>query len=1059
MKKRTGLMSALGNMPYLLKEAANLLKGYISNHGVEVLNTSGGTLALALKFIVNPIVDKYKEIESTKKLENFGLNTYLNAAYQQAKESVESIENEIKIEITTTDLISFFDDNVEKSIEVFNTSDIAILFQPEYHPLIIYVRNQYESILDHFGVEEVVKKKFKRHFGENIEKTIKSVFGECYDGHRKTIEEYWLESNESKLLYETIHLNKIGFDRNENLKYEQTMGYWCEISHLTTNNGIENKEREFIDEEDKLRNIEDMIKEYFDESPDDHTNQILFIIADFGKGKSVFLKQFASKLARKYIEERDGYFPVYFNLREYSSYMVNSPLGVIDEFLQTKYKIDIKDPYFKKKKYYFLIDSLDESGELNSQSIGNVISSIKQIQNLDKTKYTTNRIIVTSRPFNDGLCTQLRNYKPHTTKNPESRDIAYCASLYGFKKTQFNDWLTSAFQSQPLKNNDETIPLVKDIFDSIKNNKSIDIYNNLNENATLSKSELKRPIFAYMIYQLLLNNVNILKIGKIGIYLSFLNLLTKEAKHINDKDYHIKLNEEFEFRNLLHSIAALWMYERQRGNQGMLKKADICRVLDGKNNHDADDKILLKYKDQKVIEIEFLSHSYFGENNNMLHFQHQSFAEILLAEYYLKVIIKYALDCGTDIDEARSKLVLGIPTNQTFDFLTNLLTLLKETSVDLNTQDIIEKRKLLYPLIASISIEHNNNLFCNDIYYSWYRIQKFEENRAEYPEDSLVNWPIKKEHIDKILCLCAKILNSTGNTLLTKVERKNALFDEELIIIKNNELSNICLDTDKWIALLVGNILHTDKHDPTNIKLFNTDYKINPKSLFDLIITSNYTDNNGLIGNNFKRVLFSGIDMRENTSLMDFQKADFEGYDFSYSYFKNIFFMSCLFDNTIFNNCSFVNTIFLYSRIMNTRFYNIKTIESTEILHSMCDSILITTLNIERIVNFKKDKNSKQQDRISIIYIKDYNPYAIIYAYKCIYPFYKYYIDNEKIHQDDVYKIFKFNNKKIEDQFIQSLINNEPVLNTRGLKMFRPYEKRTSNEEDSILTIHIPQID
>lgn len=1036
MKKKTGLMSVLGNMPNLLKETANLLKGYISNHGVEVLNTSGGTLALALKFIVNPIVDKYKEIESTNKLENFGLNTYLNAAYQQAKESIESIENEIKIEITTADLISYFDDDVEKSIEVFNTSDITILFQPEYHPLIIFVRTQYESILDHFGVEEIVKKKFKKHFGENIEKTIKSVFGECYDDHRKSIEKYWLESNESKLLYETIHLKRIGFDREENLKYEQTMGYWCEVSCLTINNGIENKEIEFTKNEDRLIDIEDMIKEYFDDSPDDHTNQMLFIIADFGKGKSVFLKQFASKLARKYIEERDGYFPVYFNLREYSSYTGNSPLGIIDDFLQTKYKIDIKDNHFKNKKYYFLIDSLDESGELNSHSIGNVISSIKQIQNLDRVKNTTNRIIVTSRPFNDGLCNQLRSYKPHIIKNSESRDVSYFASLYGFKRVQFNDWLISAFQNQPLINNEETIQLVKDIYNAINSGQSIDIYNNLNENATLSKSELKRPIFAYMIYQLLINNVNILKIGKIGIYLSFLNLLTKEAKHINDKDYQIKLNEEFEFRNLLHSIAALWMYERQKGNQGMLKKADICRVLDGKNNFETDDKILAKYKNQKVIEIEFLSHSYFGENSNMLHFQHQSFAEILLAEYYLKVIIKYALDCATDIDEARSKLVLGVPTNQTFDFLVNLLVLLKETSVDLNTQDIIEKRKLLYPLIASISIEHNNNLFCNEIFYNWYKIQIFEENKAEYPESSLLNWPIKKEHIDKISTLCACILNSTGNILLTKAETKSALFDNELIHIKNNELNNICVDTDKWIALLVGNTLHTDKSDPTDVKLFNTDYKINPKSLFNLIITSNYTDQNVLRGNNFKKILFLGIDMRNNSNTIDFLKIDFEDYDFSYSYFKDAFFISCLFNSTIFNNCSFSNTIFIGSKIFFAKFYNIITFENSEIVDSMCYDISISSLNFERLVKNNKSNNLKRQERININYNKNFNKYAILFAYRCIFPFYKYYVDNKKIDQNDVFKIFNFNNKKIEGRFINSLINNDVDLNIEGLKMF-----------------------
>ena len=146
------------------------------------------------------------------------------------------------------------------------------------------------------------------------------------------------------------------------------------------------------------------------------------------------------------------------------------------------------------------------------------------------------------------------------------------------------------------------------------------------------------------------------------------------------------------------------MYERQQGKQGILKKADICRVLDGENKSETDREILERYQKEGVTEIQFLSHSYFGEEDNNLHFQHQSFAEILLAEYYLKVFIKYALDKKNEVNIARNKLVLGEPTEQTILFFKELIKLLKETVSRDATPTIIEKRKLLYPLFASLAV-------------------------------------------------------------------------------------------------------------------------------------------------------------------------------------------------------------------------------------------------------------------------------------------------------------------------------------------------------------------
>lgn len=167
--------------------------------------------------------------------------------------------------------------------------------------------------------------------------------------------------------------------------------------------------------------------------------------------------------------------------------------------------------------------------------------------------------------------------------------------------------------------------------------------------------------------------------------------------------------------------------------------------MEGKNSGESDSEVLERLKGQGLTEIQFLSHSYFGDNANVLHFQHQSFAEILLAEYYLKVFIKYALDEDADVEEARIRLVIGEPTEQTVLFLKEMLQLLRETTTNEATSEIIEKRKLLFPLMASLATQKHNRLFCNDIYYGWYKLCDIDENQTSYPKKQLENWCIAKK--------------------------------------------------------------------------------------------------------------------------------------------------------------------------------------------------------------------------------------------------------------------------------------------------------------------------
>lgn len=934
------------NLPDIITNISDWVKTNFDKHAQEVLDNSTGTIGIVIKLFGQTLIDNYlKKIENDK-LQNFGENVYLISAYKQANKSIASVENDLVGTIEPNTFVNVFNKSTLDELTTFTTDNILLIFQPEYHPSVLFVRNNYVNTLKALNIPQRVINKFLTDFNSNISNEVEHNFGKSYGTHLNEISKYTLGINETKLLWDTAKLGIIGFTANENLKYEETYASWKDINHIRNfDNDLEHDlylydDEDLEDNESVLKPINHLIDDYFSVNPKNHLDKILFIVADFGKGKSVFLKHYASELAKNYINTKTGEFPVYFNLRNFHNYSHNTQLGVIEDYLLTEYAIDIKSPEFAKKKYVFLIDSLDESGELNKVSIDKVINSVKQIQNLNKEKFRTNKILVTTRPFDDGLDQHLKSHTPKTRLNDEKRCIPQFLSIHGFKKEQFNNWLTSTLQTSMNIDVESSVGLSNKILMAVKEGQNYDIYKELIQNRTLSKSELRRPIFAYMIYQLIVNNVNFLEVGKIGVYLSFLNLLSKDAKHINDPNYTVNLLEEFEYRNLLHSISALWMYERHQGQQGSLSKADICRVLDGVNRNETDNQILERYKHKNVNEIEFLSHSYFGENDNKLHFQHQSFAEILLAEYYLKVFIKYGLDKDFNIESARTRLLLGFPTEQTVRFFINLLNLLKDSAANDGSSDTIEKRKLLFPLLASLATEKNNNLFSNSIFYEWFNTSPIKLNETEYPENLIINWYFDDSKIDRILLLCKEIVNSNHTYVLSRGEARSSLYNNELTLLQNTTLNELPLDLDKWLSLLVGNTLCNDFSVKENPVLFNQKFEISPFKLFDLIVQSSNKQANQNRLPSWGRNLFVGINMDTSTQRISLYTI-LNHIDFSYSNLKNVDFSGCLLGNTRFDYITLDNVNFSHCYMWGTSFRNIRSIINSDCLFIVISDTLI----------------------------------------------------------------------------------------------------------------------
>lgn len=770
-------------IPDVLKETGNYLKDS-SNNVFKSVASNNGTIGLVVKIFGQPLIDRYfKKIERNK-LSNFGIYTYLEASLTQIATSIEATIPNLNQEYSTDGLIIGF----EKAIDVYTSQiesvDYVLFFQPKYHPIVNKVYSIAEEFLLQINIEEKFIKAFRQKYFDEIDVQIVKSFGsELYTKHLKEIEGLIFKDNETRILNDNLELGKIGFKENEVLSYEETFASWQPVSSLYTKlDSLDNKEveKDVLAREDKLSKIEELIDTYFHQDSGVSIEKVLFVVADFGKGKSVFLKHYTSALTKLYIYDSSKYFPVYFNLRNYKDYQEEHPLGIIGNYLEVKYGIKLTEDYYINKRFFFLIDSLDESGDLNSYNIDRVIASVKKIQNLNPIISKFNRIIITTRPFDDGLRKHLEGHRPFLLLNSEKRPIEYFISLYGFKKSQFNNWLTTSLKNN-LPNTSRASGLNKEILSAVEQGTPFDFHNTFSERGIISFNELRRPIFAYMIFQLISNSIEFEKAGKIGIYLSFLNLLTKEAKYVHDVNYKINLVEQFEARNILHSTAAVWLYNRSSWNKSEIKKADICRALEGESSFESDVQILNRYKETNAAEIQFLSHSYFGENNNTLHFQHQSFGEILLAEYYLKILIKYSFDEEFDYESARIKLTIGKPTSQSIEFFVELLVLLRESTEPV--ENSLEKRKLLFPLLASLATRRSNKtLYCNNLFYTWYSHIKFNDNSSDFPVHSLANWPVNIEKLEKICELSRKILSTDTTLSIQTGEFKTSLFNKEVFL-------------------------------------------------------------------------------------------------------------------------------------------------------------------------------------------------------------------------------------------------------------------------------------
>ena len=346
----------IDNIPDFLKTSFDWIKTSVEE-GKEEIDNWGGTLGVIVKIFGKGLIDKYYASIKDKKLDGFGYITYLESAFKQAEESSKLIIYNLPRRYKVKDIKQYVLESLEQTKASFEKDSVYLIFKPKEHPAVKLILNSYLKIFSLFNIDTTNLDKFIKDFNENIENTVSLEFGEYYKDHIKNIDTFWLKENETKLLLDTINRGKIGFVDEDKLPYETTYAKWEKIeefgkmeSEISTSYHIFDKEKytgDLKEVENTLRPISELLKEYF-KNGEDHIEKILFVIADFGKGKSVFMKNLAAQLASEYLRTAEGEFPIYFNLRNYGhiDYSRDSKLGVISNYLSVTYGINIEDEHF-----------------------------------------------------------------------------------------------------------------------------------------------------------------------------------------------------------------------------------------------------------------------------------------------------------------------------------------------------------------------------------------------------------------------------------------------------------------------------------------------------------------------------------------------------------------------------------------------------------------------------------------------------------------------------------------------------------------------------------------
>ncbi len=225
-------------IPDLLKEVTRYLKTNLHQTGHKALLNASGTAGLVIKLFGHTIIEQYFTRLAKRKLDDHGSPTYLLAAFEQAEESITFLSDKYHENILMESALEAMEkilETLEEEVDV-DESEIIIIFQPKYHPAVLYVKNTYLKLFEEVNLNEQAKNDFIKHFNDNISTQVVKTFGASYKDHLDQISELRLGEIETEFLWKMKNLAKIGFNESENLKYEKTLVRLRLIIETVTNN-------------------------------------------------------------------------------------------------------------------------------------------------------------------------------------------------------------------------------------------------------------------------------------------------------------------------------------------------------------------------------------------------------------------------------------------------------------------------------------------------------------------------------------------------------------------------------------------------------------------------------------------------------------------------------------------------------------------------------------------------------------------------------------------------------------------------------------------------------
>jgi hypothetical protein len=381
-------------------------------------------------------------------------------------------------------------------------------------------------------------------------------------------------------------------------------------------------------------------------SNDANNDPVLYVAADFGVGKTTFLKWFAASLAQRYLVGETDHYPIFMELGRHWK------IDEIEANLKNRHHLAVD----KDTPVIFLLDSIDESGSPDDGHLGAIIDEFAAIRK----RYPHCRIVTTTRPLggpNGKLAGHLRH-----------RNLPFL-HLAGFGEAEADAYIGK--------------------FRSLHGAKRIPnelTHGSIRTGYLTDPADAGKPLFLNMLLRLFAQGditgaaEDAEGMSKTELYLLFMNKLSGRLRRKEEGGDQ----EKPKYRHIVRRLAAMRQIlelpsmgggkERIEG----IVRADIAGKLD-----DADKELFATIDREHYLVL-----SHFGQRDGHLEFLHKSFREYLLAEYLLEQFVRQ-----TD----SFRLHVGYATTETLRFFSDLAALLarslagEEKAVD-----------ALAPILASI---------------------------------------------------------------------------------------------------------------------------------------------------------------------------------------------------------------------------------------------------------------------------------------------------------------------------------------------------------------------